>query len=669
MPVSYSNTDGVDQFLVPAPFANITKEYIRTGDGKKVGSTYSITLEGTILWNRGSPDSIGEFSAVSSPADEGVIAEAYIQRALINKTQAIRGLFASDGRKFAITDWADIGSFYCYPRILSVDITSNTYSRREVTSYSISLEADEVFNSGSDVTVGQEDFGLASTNIVQEDGESFADDTTTTVGTNKIYLSDAGETWSIELNEDRNKNENASRTYTITHNVSAVGKRAYGEAGLIREPWENAKMWVDARLGLDKSSSTTQGGYHTPGDLFDVEETDTQNKIVSKSLYGFDYDDYTAYNQTRQNDIEKTSGSYSVVETWLLAETVTKANTLEDFSVDISAQPGRTEVVISGTITGLEAVSTSDMSDITQKKYDAALERWNALGAPTSDPNTSLGYTGSSYTSYSDNSGLGDKYLSQFGSGSDLRVGDFIEVKGTIDGNTVYGGIHTVARIEENGSTFIANMPYNANFTTVRWRKLHDINGTYPSEICKLARKYSGVGNLHPNSVSQTVGKNPSQGTITFSVTFDDRPEQIFPGSISESVQVSDNHAVPIFASIPVPGRSKGAVLQKMNTNTTPSRTVTVDVQMPGIKLTTRTLLSKADFSDRDIDGVDDNDLSDWRSPATIADKLMVFFYDNLKTSDYAGTEGIVFLTQDQEMWDPWNGTYQRTVTWNWQEC
>ena len=669
MPVSYANSTGIDEFLIPAPLANITKEYIRTGDSKKVGSTYTIVLEGVVLWHKGSPSINGSFTNTGEAPGTAIVAENQVQKVLFNKTQAIRRLFASDGRKLNISDWEDVGGLYCYPRVISVDITTNTYSRREPTRYSITLEADEIFYTAEESIPGQEDFNLASINISHEGSEAFADDTTTTVGVNKIYLSEATETWAIEQREDQNKNDSASRVYTLTHNISAAGKRAYGENGLVREPWENAKMWVDSRIGLDKVSDSTKGGHHTPTDLFDVEDEDAENKLNSKSLYGFDFGNYTAYNQIRQNDISKSDGSYSIVETWLLAETVTKANTIEDITTEVSAQAGKTEVVVNGTITGLEKVSTSDMSDITQKKYDAALERWNAIGAPTSSPNTNLGYTGSSYASYSDNDGLGDKYLSKFGGGGDLRVGDLIEVKGDIDGNTIHGGIHTVSRFEANGSTFIVNMPYNDKFTNVRWRRLHDVNGTNPSELCKLARKYSGIGNLNPNVVSQTVSKNAAQGVITFSVTFDDSPEKVFPGSVSESVQVSDAHAVPIYASIPVPGRGKGPVLQKMNTQTTPARTVAIEVQMPPVKLTTRTLLSKADFSDRDLDGTEDNDLTDWRSPATIADKILLYFYDNLKSSDYAGAGGVVFLAEDSESWDPWNGNYSRTVTWNWQEC
>ena len=66
MPVSYSvNPDGggvaVANFLIPAPFVQINKEYDRTGDGAVIGVRYGITLTGTLVAHRGTPDYSGLF--------------------------------------------------------------------------------------------------------------------------------------------------------------------------------------------------------------------------------------------------------------------------------------------------------------------------------------------------------------------------------------------------------------------------------------------------------------------------------------------------------------------------------------------------------------------------------------------------------------------------------
>lgn len=55
MPVRLTDSDGNINYLVPAPFINISKAYQKTGDGEIIGATYNITLSGKLLADRGSP--------------------------------------------------------------------------------------------------------------------------------------------------------------------------------------------------------------------------------------------------------------------------------------------------------------------------------------------------------------------------------------------------------------------------------------------------------------------------------------------------------------------------------------------------------------------------------------------------------------------------------------
>ena len=48
-------------YLTPAPFVNITKEFDKQGDGEILGTRYSITLQGTLVADRGSPTYEGLF--------------------------------------------------------------------------------------------------------------------------------------------------------------------------------------------------------------------------------------------------------------------------------------------------------------------------------------------------------------------------------------------------------------------------------------------------------------------------------------------------------------------------------------------------------------------------------------------------------------------------------
>ena len=56
MPVSYTAHDPSHAcFLTPAPFVSIDKNYDKAGNGEILGVRYTITLNGTLVADRGSP--------------------------------------------------------------------------------------------------------------------------------------------------------------------------------------------------------------------------------------------------------------------------------------------------------------------------------------------------------------------------------------------------------------------------------------------------------------------------------------------------------------------------------------------------------------------------------------------------------------------------------------
>ena len=66
MPLQYTHTElngGVAMRLVPAPQVSITKNINRNSNGEVVGQGYTITLNGTILPQRGNPTVAGTWTA------------------------------------------------------------------------------------------------------------------------------------------------------------------------------------------------------------------------------------------------------------------------------------------------------------------------------------------------------------------------------------------------------------------------------------------------------------------------------------------------------------------------------------------------------------------------------------------------------------------------------
>ena len=119
-------------------------------------------------------------------------------------------------------------------------------------------------------------------------------------------------------------------------------------------------------------------------------------------------------------------------------------------------------------------------------------------------------------------------------------------------GHTLYPNRH------EDNSFKNANDYYNDY-------ALADVGGSsLSSRVYHLARKASELNWLHPRAKNSSKGLNISEGTISYSFAYDDRPPNIIQGSVSEDISINDTHPGQIFATIPVIGRNQ-PVLQYLN--------------------------------------------------------------------------------------------------------
>ena len=299
--------------LIPAPFVNFSKTYQRTPDGTAIGSVFRINVQGTLIAYMGSPDSTGVFwDQTGYPADES-IGETSRLGALIRKQEALRELFSVDGYTFEIQSGDGTQPLKCNPKIVG-DIVFQEGRWFDRVDYTFTLEAEVVSVNGQ--VLGEDEF-------VQ-------------------YIQDASESWSIETDETP-EGIGLPRTYRLTHNVSATGKRFYDETGTLEKPaWRQAEKYVLSRLGYSSTIATSSGVNNLP------------------SYYG-------GYNHLRTQNQDELAGIYSVTETWILAS----GNALEEFECSIrNENTGLTSVSVNGTITGLEERNTN-LGLVTTKYFNA----------------------------------------------------------------------------------------------------------------------------------------------------------------------------------------------------------------------------------------------------------------------------------------------------------
>jgi len=312
--VSYADGNGNGARLIPAPYVGVSKNYIKTGDSENIGTTFSLTIVGTVVAWMGSPRSkIGTQSGSSwggpnnyfwtgsdYPPDEVTVQGDDTTRlsAMLRKQEAIRDLFSVDGRLLEFQAFDGGPAMKCNPRILNITFQEDVWY--QTFRYTINLECDVLYAIGL---------------LNGEDSE--LDD----------FISSAEESWQFEVDNDLPENAETAQTYRLTHTLNAVGKRFYDSAGnLQEEPWQWARKYVVARLGLD-------------------------NNILSSGVNNLpSY--YGGYNHfiNEVNDIK--GGGYSATETWVLAS----GSALENFTVTTTNPPDAavTSVRIEGEIRGLQ---------------------------------------------------------------------------------------------------------------------------------------------------------------------------------------------------------------------------------------------------------------------------------------------------------------------------
>jgi hypothetical protein len=96
------------------------------------------------------------------------------------------------------------------------------------------------------------------------------------------------------------------------------------------------------------------------------------------------------------------------------------------------------------------------------------------------------------------------------------------------------------------------------------------------SSIYKRANGAVGVAlNSQPKSIS--IGLNKMQGSIDYTLEFDNRPTNFISGVSHETVSINDTYPGDVFATIPVIGRKQGPIFQSMGSRTEYRRDVSLE--------------------------------------------------------------------------------------------
>lgn len=389
--VFYKNDLNQPCTIRPTPLVSISSQMLKTGAGETFGVTYTITLAGTLLADHGSPygfkydHSFFDIIADSQPPPVGCgpynafdnnrshfhlnrppqqsVSLNQSSQSIFSKQKALRALFAQDGQLTEISDFEDDGAaIFCFPRVISVDFQEGIYVHK--CDFTITLEADTLLRHDGKI----DDEGTLIPKITP--GALTAINEAYLLNTELgVFLADFNEEWSIETDEQA-ENSELTRTYRITHTVNATGKTHYGRAsnGNLNKTtaYESAKLFVLDKLrnlpqpyngGYPNIGSNINGServYLSPGDGFPLPNLTGIAGVIGEGTLDLVLQ-YGGFNHIRSEQSNINAGTYSVTETWILAQTPVFEN--YQISTTVSLDNPYVSVSIDGTIKGLSSIS------------------------------------------------------------------------------------------------------------------------------------------------------------------------------------------------------------------------------------------------------------------------------------------------------------------------
>lgn len=292
------------KYITPAPLYSLSENYTRTSDGTVLSSQFEITLNGTLLPDRGSPGPTGQFFttfATANAVDTSINTDDKKFGSLVKKQRALRDLFTINpgepdtgeatskvATEYLLEIKTDDGTttvLKCKPQIASVSFADGIHVIK--TDYTINIVTNEILIDG---------FSPVNPTFSQYDGYN---------------LKSASDTISVSSDND------FEDSYTVTRNISAQSYKAfsteYASTGNFA-PFRRAQSWVEKRA--------SSAGLLNP--------ITTYSLFAPKSGY-----EYVGHQTSEQQD--QIGGSYSIQQSWKFIKT-SISGVQDDFNISLSSR-------------------------------------------------------------------------------------------------------------------------------------------------------------------------------------------------------------------------------------------------------------------------------------------------------------------------------------------
>jgi hypothetical protein len=342
----------------------------------------------------------------------------------------------------------------------------------------------------------------------------------------------------------------SSKYYTITRTTSAVGKKQNDTI-----PYENAKRAVNSLFA------------NAPK-LFGVLTTNNGG--------------LTLFDKTVSQELDQINGKYTVIQNYKAFSGEPTQNFTHNYTISntLDSQFKRT-ATINGTLRGFTPIPDDQVSLLS--------------GYPTPVQSTGVVATGIPSRGYVEVSGGFNREITQSGNYSSASIQSIASNQLNI--NRIYSRVL-------NAINFPSGL-YGGYITK------YDATQSYPDfklyqDNLNHNPKTNRIEWLHPVPLSFTTDHNINEGTISYSCAFDNRPLNLIPGAITETLAVSDKYPTTGYASQNIMYR--GAMMQNLGTTTVPSRTVSYNATFPslvvGDEINNSTVLSIQEYDNDKVNNI-----------------------------------------------------------------
>jgi hypothetical protein len=422
--------------------------------------------------------------------------------------------------------------------------------------------------------------------------------------------------------------------YKISRTITAVGIPSGTGLDSYTTAWLNAKECVDSRL-----VHTYSGPANNPSPsgmiVYDAPAGGNISTIIPM-LKGNGY----LYNYLKTTNFNIYEGSYEITETYLAMPTGIGYS--EDYTVDMSTDDKYIGTVrVQGTVKGLSMMSLSAI-------------------------------TGSGGAAPSISTGTNNKYANiDLTNGAGLLEGTFGSVPNILDNisQPSHNTKLTKSRYLNAVSGWVNDIkPYLYRRACIAMNsKDRDRAYINPAMVNgppgNPSYSYQNVLNIIPVNTSET--HDPRKGTISYTYEYNNK-FTIISGVLFENISMTDTGPTDVIGEAFVLGRSLGPVLQNLGTKTSSRKSMSIEVgvvppsSLSGFFITSSqcplytggTVYKTIELMIEGFKPFGDRDSS--------------VFGNTIRRADMRGQ---VYLTEDNQTWDPNNGRYSRNVGWVYQQC